>query len=49
MGYWSSLRQGDNDLYVVDGKEAGFTIDHAFIPVLIYLVGEDDDIALFEA
>lgn len=46
---WSSLRKGDDDLYVVDGEEAGFTIDHTLVPVLVYLVGEDDDVALLEA
>lgn len=46
---WSSLREGDDDLHVVDGEEARFAIDHALIPVLIYLVGEDNDVALLEA
>ena len=48
-GCRASLREGDDDLYVVDGKEARFATDHALIPVLIYLVGEDDDVTLFEA
>lgn len=46
---WSSLWEGDDDLHVVDGEEARFAVDHALIPVLVYLVGEDDDVALLEA
>lgn len=45
----SSLRQGDDDLHVVDGEEAGLAVDHALVPVLVDLVGEDDDVAFFEA
>lgn len=48
-GFWSSLRQRDNDVHIADGKEARLPVDHALIPVFIYLVGEDDNVALFEA
>ncbi|KAA8585679.1 hypothetical protein FQN60_004373 [Etheostoma spectabile] len=44
-----SLRQRDNHLHVVDGEEARLAVDHALVPVLVYLVGEDDDVALLEA
>lgn len=44
-----SLRQGDNDLHVVDGEEARLAVDHSLIPVLVDPVGEDDDVALLEA
>lgn len=43
------MRQGDDDLHIVDGEKTGFTVDHALVPVLVYLVGEDDDVALLEA
>lgn len=46
---WTSLRQGDDDLHVVDGEKTGLAVDHALIPVLVYLVGEDDDVAFLEA
>lgn len=45
----SSLRQGDDDVHVVDGEKAGLAADHALVPVFIYLVGEDDDVPLLEA
>ncbi len=45
----SSLGQGDDDLHIVDGEKAGLAIDHALVPVLVYLVGEDDDVTLLEA
>lgn len=45
----SSLRQGDHNLHVVDGEEARVAIDHALVPVLVYLVGEDNDVTLLEA
>lgn len=44
-----SLGQGNNDLHIVDGEEAGLAVDHALIPILVYLIGEDDDVSLFEA
>lgn len=51
-GLWRallSLGQRHQDIDVVDGKEAGLAADHALIPVLIDLVGEDDEVAFLEA
>ena len=45
----ASLGQGDDNLHIVDGEEARIPVDHALIPVLIDLVGEDDGVALLEA
>lgn len=44
-----SLWQRDDDLHVVDGEEARIAVDHAFVPVLVNLVSEDDHVALLEA
>lgn len=44
-----SLRERHQDLYVVYGEEARFAVNHAFIPVVIDLIGEDDDVTLFKA
>lgn len=45
----SSLRQWDDDLHVVDGEKAGLAVEHALVPVLVYLICEDDDVAFLEA
>ena len=37
------------DIDVVDGEEARLAIDHALVPVVIDLIGQGDDVALFEA
>lgn len=50
QGCWfGSLRERHQDLHVVYGEEARLAVNHAFIPVLIDLIGEDDDVALFKA
>lgn len=43
------MREGHQDIHVVDGKEARLAVDHPFVPVVVDLVGEGDDVALFEA
>lgn len=44
-----SLRQRDQDLHVVDGEEASPTVYHALIPVLIYPIGQDDEVTLLKS
>lgn len=41
--------QWDQDVHVVDGKEAGVSMQHPLVPVFIDLVGEGDDVAFLEA
>lgn len=43
------MRKGHQDIHVVDGEEARLAVDHALVPVVVDLVGEGDDVALFEA
>ena len=47
-GGFPSLGQGDDDVHVVDGEEAGLPADHSLVPVLVDLVGEDDEVALLK-
>lgn len=44
-----SLRQGHQHLHVAEGEEARLAMEHAFVPVLIDLVGQRDDVTLMEA
>lgn len=51
-GVWRallSLGQRHQDIYVVDGEEARLAADHALIPVLINLVGENDEVTFLKA
>lgn len=43
------MRERHQDIHVVDGEEARLAIDHALVPVVVDLVGQGDDVALFEA
>lgn len=43
------LGQGYDNLHIVDWEEARVSVYHAFVPVVIYLVGEDDDVTLLKA
>lgn len=43
------MRERHQDVYVVDGEEARLAVDHALVPVVVDLVGQGDDVALFEA
>lgn len=43
VGQW---HQG---IHVVDGEEAGVSVQHPLVPVVIDLIGEGDDIAFLEA
>lgn len=45
----SSLWQGNDYIHIVYGEKAGISVDHALVPIFVYLVGEDDDITLLEA
>lgn len=42
------MRQGNQNLHIVDGEEAWLAMKHPLIPVLINLVSECDDITLFK-
>lgn len=42
-------REGHQDIHVVDGEEARLAVDHPLVPVVVDLVGEGDDVTLFEA
>lgn len=44
-----SLGQRDHDLHIADGEEAGPAVDHALVPVLVNLIGQDDDVALLKS
>lgn len=43
------MRERHQDIHVVDGEEARLAVDHALVPVVVDLVGQGDDVALFEA
>lgn len=43
------MRERHQDIHIVDGEEARLAVDHAFVPVVVDLIGEGDDVALFEA
>lgn len=43
------MGQRHQDVHVVDGEEARVAVQHPLVPVVIDLVGQRDDIALFEA
>lgn len=43
------MGQRHQDVHVVDGEEAGVAVQHPLVPVVVYLVGQRDDIALLEA
>lgn len=43
------MRERHQDIHIVDGEEARLAVDHAFIPVVVDLIGQGDDVALFEA
>lgn len=45
----SLMRKRDQDIHVVDGEEARLAMDHAFVPVVINLIGQGDNVTLFEA
>lgn len=44
-----SLGQGYDNLHIVDWEKARVSVYHAFVPIVIYLVGEDDDVTLLKA
>lgn len=41
--------QRHQDIHVVDGEKAGVAVQHPLVPVVIYLVGQSDDVAFLEA
>lgn len=43
------MRERHQDIHVVDGEEARLAVDHALVPVVVDLIGQGDDVALFEA
>ena len=43
------MRERHQDIHVVDGEEARLAVCHAFVPVVVDLIGQGDDVALFEA
>lgn len=43
------MRERHQDIHIVDGEEARLAVDHAFVPVVVDLIGQGDDITLFEA
>lgn len=43
------MRERHQDIHVVDGKEARLAVDHTLVPVVVNLIGQGDDVALFEA
>jgi len=43
------MRERHQDIHVADGEEARLTVDHALVPVVIDLIGQGDDVGLFEA
>lgn len=43
------MRERDEDLDIVEGEESRLAVDHSFVPVLVDLVGQSDDVALVEA
>lgn len=51
-GHWRAgalMRQWHQDIHVVDWEEARLAVDHAFVPVVVNLIGQGDDVALLEA
>lgn len=44
-----SLRQRHDDVDVADREKSRFAMDHTLVPVLIDLIGQDDEVALLEA
>lgn len=49
-GRWRDLmRERHQNINIVDGEEARLAVDHALVPVVVDLIGQGDDIALFEA
>lgn len=49
LSCWTLVGQRDEDLDVVEGKEARLAVQHPLVPVLVDLVGQRDDVALVEA
>lgn len=52
LGHWrpgALMRQWHQDIHIVDREEAWLAVDHAFVPVVIDLIGQGDDVALLEA
>lgn len=43
------MRQRNQDVHVVDGKESRLAVDHALVPVIIDPIGQGYDVTLFEA
>lgn len=43
------MRERHQDIHVVDGEEARLAVDHALVPVVVDLIGQGDDVTLFEA
>lgn len=43
------VEQRHQDIHIVDGEEARVAVQHPLIPVVIDLIGQGDDVALFEA
>lgn len=43
------MRQRHQDIHIVDWEEARLAVDHAFVPVVIDLIGQGDDVPLLEA
>lgn len=43
------VRQGHQDVHVVDREEARVAVQHPLVPVIVDLVGQGDDVALLEA
>lgn len=47
--WWGLMRERHQDIHVVDGEKAGVAVQHPLVPVVIYLVGQSDDVAFLEA
>lgn len=43
------MRERHQDIHIVDGEEARLAVNHAFVPVVVDLIGQGDDVTLFEA
>lgn len=43
------MRERHQDIHIIDGEEARLAVDHTLVPVVIDLIGQGDDIPLFEA
>lgn len=48
-GRGALMRQRHQDIHIVDWEEARLAVDHAFVPVVVDLIGQGDDVALLEA